>query len=437
MKKYPTQASGKSHKAGSKNKPATTEKKVPKLKERMEEYAALLIKRGVNLKPGQTLILSAPLEGAEFAHICMRKAFEAGAKDVIVKWADNTGGEIRMRHASLETIKEVPAWVAASYNDYANADALFLALDTEFPPPVGLDPAKLGASRVARMQATQEFSDARMKGIVRWNIASVPTLPWASLVYPELSAKKGLEALWHDVLTCTRSLEGDPIEQWDTHVKRNNVYRDKLNQSNFKELHFKNKLGTDLVLGLPDGYHFAGSQETGADGTLYIANMPSEEIFSAPHRERVNGTVVASKPLFYNNVLVEGLKFTFKDGKVVDYSADTGAEIIEHLLNTDDGSRYLGEVALVPFDSTVQNTGKLFFTTLYDENAACHLALGESYPESLDGGMTMTKEELLEHGMNQSLEHVDFMFGTADMAITGVTHDGKEIAFYKKGNWAW
>lgn len=412
------------------------EKKVPNLAERLEVYADLLIKRGLNLQKGQTLIMSAPIEGAEFARIVMRHAYENGAKDVIVRWSDVPGGEIRMRYADLETVKEVPQWLADSYNEYANKDCLFLALDTEFPPPVGLDPEKLGAARVARMKATEKFSDARMKGIVRWNIASVATKPWASLVYPELSEDEGLEALWYDVLLCTRALEGDAIAAWDAHVKRNNEYRDKLNNAKFTELHFTSGLGTDLTIGMPEGYHFAGSQETGAFGDPYIANMPSEEIFAGPHRDKVNGVVYASKPLFYNNVLVEGLHFEFKDGVVANFGAEKGAEIIEHLLATDEGSKRLGEVALVPFDSTVQNTGKLFFTTLYDENAACHLALGESYPESLEGGMQMTKDELLSHGMNQSLEHVDFMFGTADMDITGTTPSGEQVPVFRAGNWA-
>lgn len=413
------------------------EKKVPNLNERLEVYADLLIKRGVALKEGQMVMLSAPIEAAAFAHTVIRHAYENGAKDVLVRWVDNTGAELRNRYASLEAIKEVPQWFADSYNSYAREDVVFLALDTEFPPPVGLDPEKLGAGRVARARATKPFSDARMKGIVRWNIASVATYPWASLVYPELDPEVGYEALWHDILHCTRSLEGDAIAAWDKHIETNNAHRDRLNEARFTELHFKSGLGTDLRVGLPEGYYFAGSQETGSDGDKFVANMPSEEIFSAPHRDKVDGVVVSSKPLFYNNVLVEGLKFTFKDGVVVDFSADKGSEIIEQLLATDEGAKRLGEVALVPFDSTVSNTGVLFYTTLYDENAACHLALGESYPESIEGGLEMSTEELLAHGMNQSLEHVDFMFGTEDLSIVGKKADGSEVLIFKDGNWAW
>lgn len=413
------------------------EKRVPNLNERLEVYADLIIKRGVNLKEGQFVILSAPIEAADFAHIVQRHAFENGAKDVLIRWADNKGAENRVRYASLDTIKDVPQWLADSHNTYANENTVFIAIDTEFPPPVGLDPEKLGAGRVAMMKATKPMSDARMKGIVRWNIVSAATKEWASLVYPELSSEEGLEALWHDVLLCTRTLEGDALAAWDAHIARNNEYRDKLNEARFTELHFTSGLGTDLHVGLPEGYYFAGSQETGANGERFVANMPSEEIFSAPHRMKVNGKVIASKPLFYNNVLVEGLRFEFKDGEVVDFAADKGVEIIEQLLATDEGAKRLGEVALVPFDSTVQNTGKLFYTTLYDENAACHLALGESYPESIEGGLHMSEEELLASGMNSSLEHVDFMFGTADLSIIGIKADGEKVQVFKEGNWAW
>jgi aminopeptidase len=403
---------------------------------KLKAYAELLIKRGVNLRSNQVLLMAAPLEGAHFAHIVMEAAWAAGAKDVIVRWGDNTAGELRLRHAALQTLTDIPAWLADSYNSYATEDCVFLALDTEYPPPQGLDPEKMSASRLARMQATEPFTQARMKGVVRWCIGSVATVGWASLVYPELSADEGLAALWHEVLFCTRCLEDDPVAAWDVHIARTNAYRDKLNAARFTELHFVSELGTDLRVGLPEGYRFAGSQETDSHGDPFIANMPSEEIFSAPHRERVEGVVVASKPLFYNNTLIEGLRFTFSKGKVVDFSADTGTEIIGKLLATDEGSSYLGEVALVSYDSTVSQTGKLFYTTLYDENAACHLALGASYPESISGGLTMSREELQDAGMNQSFEHVDFMFGTAGLTVVGVDAVGNETRVFEKGVWA-
>ena len=403
---------------------------------KLRAYAELMVKRGVNLRPGQVLMLSAPIEAASFAHTVMEVAWKAGAKDVMVRWGDNTGGELRLRHAALDVLTEVPRWLADSYNDYATEGCVFLALDTEFPPPAGLDPTKMSASRVARMQATEPFTEARMQGIVRWCIGSVATVEWASLVYPELGSEEGLAALWRDVLFCTRCLEDDPVAAWDAHIARNNGYRDKLNAARFTELHFTSELGTDLRVGLPQGYYFAGSQETDSHGDPYIANMPSEEIFSAPHRERVDGVVVASKPLFYNNTLVEGLRFTFEGGKAVNFSADAGAEVIEKLLATDAGSAHLGEVALVPAESLIARTGKLFYTTLYDENAACHLALGASYPESITGGLEMSKVELEAAGMNQSLEHVDFMFGTPDLHVIGVDASGLETVVFDHGTWA-
>jgi len=410
---------------------------IKNFEEKLEAYANLIVARGVSLSKGQHVIISAPVEAYDFARRVQKVCFEQGAKDVMVRWSDNTGSELRFRHATLEALTDIPQWLADSYNDYAREDVVFIALDTEFPPPAGLDPEKVSAARIARMKAIEPFSKSRMNAIVRWNIASVATVEWASMVYPELSEKAGLEALWHDVLSCTRCLEGDPIQAWDAHVATNNVHRDKLNDAQFTELHFESELGTDLHVGLPKGYRFCGSQEIGSDGTLFIANMPSEEIFSAPDRLRVNGIVVASMPLLYNNEKIEGLQFEFKEGKAVSFSADTGEEMIKHLLATDEGSSYLGEVALVPHDSTVSNTGKLFYTTLYDENAACHLALGEAYPDTVEGGLEMSQDELIAAGLNHSLEHVDFMFGTPDLSITGITETGEKIPVFTHGNWAW
>ena len=410
--------------------------RVDNLEQRLEKFAELIIAKGVNLQPGQTVILAAPIEGAEFARTIMRVAFERGAKDVMVRWADQRGGEIRVRHAAMDVLTDVPQWLADSYNDYANEDTVFLALASEFPPAKDLDPDKLTASRVARMKATKPMSDARMKNIVRWNIASVATAEWASLMYPDLSAEDGVAQLWYDILYCSRALGDDPIADWTAHITRNASYRDKLNEAGFTELHFTSGLGTDLRLGMPKGYHFKATEDHGTAGTPFIANIPSEEIFAAPHRDKADGKVVSSKPLFYNNVLVKGLWFTFENGVVTDFGADEGADIIEGLLSTDEGAKRLGEVALVAHDSAISQTEKIFFSTLFDENASCHLALGESYPASIEGGLEMTEDQLLAAGMNQSLEHVDFMFGTADLDIVGTTESGEKVQVFKGGTWA-
>jgi len=408
----------------------------PDFDKRLEAYANLIVKRGVSLEPGQIVILVAPVEAYEFARLVQQVCFEQGAKDVIVKWGDHDGAMLRLRHADLDVLTDVPQWLADSYNEYARGDVVFIALDTEFPPPDGLDAHKVAQSRIARMKATEPFTQARMKAIVRWNISSVATEAWASLVYPDLSPEQGLTALWHDVLACTRCLDEDPIKAWDAHVARNNAYRDKLNSANLVELHFENSLGTDICVGLPEGYQFNSTQEVGHDGTLFIANMPSEEIFTSPDRLRVDGTVVSSMPLMYNTVKVEGLRFTFKDGKAVSFTADTGEAAMKNLLATDDGSSYLGEVALVPHDSLVSRRGRLFYTTLYDENASCHLALGDAYPDTIKGGAQMTRDQLLEAGLNHSLEHVDFMFGTPDLKVTGTTQSGEMLPIFVDGDWA-
>ncbi len=407
------------------------------LSERKSAYANLVIKRGVNLKPGQKLILISPIQCAEFARLVQEEAYAAGASDVMVHWGDEKSGEIRLRNASMDVLTSIPAYQAAAQNDYADENTCWVGLLTTTPPPAGLDPEKISAWNKARMEAIAPMRDARMKNIVRWNLVAIPTPEWAGMVYPDLPADEALEALWKDVLVCTRTFEGDPIANWDAHVASSFANRDKLNEHRFTKLHFTSGIGTDLTVGLVDGYRFLATQEEGASGDPFIANMPSEEIYSAPHRDRVDGVVVCSKPLFENNVLITGLRFTFKDGIVVDFSADEGEETVARILDTDEGARHLGEVALVPFDSAVSNTGRVFYNTLYDENAACHLALGDSYPETIEGGLEMETDELKAHGMNKSLEHVDFMFGTEDLSIVGTTASGEEVVVFKDGNWAW
>ncbi|MDR1775422.1 MAG: aminopeptidase [Actinomycetes bacterium] len=410
---------------------------------RLKAYAELLIRRGVNLQPGQTLILAAPAEAYAFTRIVAQAAWDAGARDVSIRWSDTPAGEQRLRHASKETLTSVPEWISKSYNDYADRDTVWLALACEYPPPAGMDTDKTSAARIASIKAIKPFFDARLNGTVRWNIASVATRPWAQLVFPDMEPDAALQRLWHDILLCARCLQGEPtaaaaVQAWDAHIARNNAYRDKLNAAGFTELRFISGIGTDLVLGLPAGYHFVATEETDPEGIRYIANIPSEEIFAGPDRLRVNGKVVASMPLFYNFALIYDLWFEFRDGRVVDFGCDTEEhrEVVRQLLETDEGSRYLGEVALVPWGATVGATGHLYYTTLFDENAACHLALGESYPETIDGGVDMSDEQLLSAGMNKSLAHVDFMFGTADLEIVGVTADGAEIPVFSAGTWA-
>lgn len=406
---------------------------------RKRKYADLVVRKGVNIQPGQRMILMANTdpECVSLARMIQESAWAAGAADIMVHWADTESSNIKLRNASLEVLGTVPDYAAKAMNDYADADTVFVALLTTSPPPEGIDPEAVSTSVRARMAATKPMSDARMANIVRWNLIGVPTREWAGMVYPDRDTAEALEALWDAVLTTVRVDDGDPIANWDAHVARSFAHRDRLNAERFTELHFSNSLGTDLVVGLVDGYRFLATQETGADGIPFIANMPSEEIFSAPHRDRVNGTVVCSKPLFHNNVLIEGLRFTFENGKVVDFSAEAGAETMQRTLDTDEGARYLGEVALVPYDSAVNHTGLLYYNTLFDENAACHLAIGESYPETIEGGLEMDKDELKANGMNWSLEHVDFMFGTQDLRIVGRKADGSEMDVFVDGNWAW
>ena len=268
-----------------------------------------------------------------------------------------------------------------------------------------------------------------------WCVVSVPTRGWATKVFPEDTEEAAIEKLWQAIFQTVRIGEDvDTVAQWRQHTEFLQKAAAFLNAQKFVKLHYKNAIGTDLTVELPEGHIWSGGAEKSELGTAFVANMPTEEVFSLPKRDGVNGTVVASKPLNYNGNLIEGFKLVFKDGKVVDYSAEKGGEILKGLLETDAGASYLGEVALVPFDSPISQSGILFYNTLFDENASCHLALGKAYPTCIEGGEHMDSVTLLQHGVNDSLVHEDFMVGTQDLEIIGTTADGREIRIFEQGN---
>lgn len=269
----------------------------------------------------------------------------------------------------------------------------------------------------------------------QWSLVSVPTVAWAKKVFPLLSDDEAVEKLWEAIFAAVRVDEtNDAVADWAAHNARLAGYNQKLNDFNFKSLHFKNGLGTDLVVELVEHHHWAGGAELGQNGVVFNPNIPTEEAFTMPKKTGVNGTVVSTKPLNYQGRLVENFKLTFKDGAVVDFSAEKEEAALKNLLNVDEGSKYLGEVALISHNSPISNSGVLFLNTLFDENASCHLALGRAYPMNVKGGNDMNEEELLAAGANMSMEHVDFMFGSADMRIIGTRFDGSEVVVFDQGN---
>ena len=400
-------------------------------------YARLLIREGVNLQKGQTLVLSCAVDGAWFARLCAEAAYDAGCREVVMNWHDGPMDRMRYFRADDAVFDECPDWAADKANSLADAGAAFLSVTGEDPELLkGVDPDRMRRSSVAAGPKMKHFREMTSGNRVAWCVAAIPSPAWARKVFPDLPEEAGVRRLWEEILKAARSDRGSAEADWRAHSETLREHVAKMTAYNFKSLHYKNALGTDLTVELPEGHYWAGGTETCVtSGVVFSANIPTEEVFTLPKRDGVNGTVVASKPLSLRGNLVEGFRFTFKDGKIVELHAETGEEILRNATQLDEGASFLGECALVPCDSPISNSGILFYNTLFDENASCHFAFGSAYP-CITGADGMSEEELKVRGVNQSITHVDFMIGTPDLSITGTTHDGKEIPVFINGNFA-
>ena len=404
----------------------------------LKKYAELVVKVGVNLQPDQLLVINSPIECAEFARLIAKAAFEAGAHDVVVSWGDEELAHIRYAGGKKEIFTEFPEWKVRFYQDYAEQGAAFVSIAARNPEIFkDIEPEKLTLAAQAAGAALLEYRARLMNNENTWCVVSVPTAGWAQKVFPGLAEEEAQARLWQEIFRTVRiEPDKDPAEAWKKHIATLQKAAEFLNKKNFKVLHYSNSLGTDLTVELPEGHIWAGGAEKAATGVTFAANMPTEEVYSLPLREGVNGVVYASKPLIYNGSRIENFHLTFKEGRVVDFGAEIGEENLKELINMDEGSHYLGEVALVPYDSPISQSGILFYNTLFDENAACHLALGKAYPTCLKGGEKMDSVTLLQHGVNDSLVHEDFMIGTADLSIVGTTQEGEEVEIFRDGNFA-
>ena len=407
-------------------------------KELLQKYAQLVVKVGVNLQQDQILVINSPIECADFARTIAEEAFAAGAHDVVVSWGDELLAHIRYAGGKKELFTEFPEWRRKFYTDYAEQGAAFVSIAARDPEIFkDIDPEKLKLSQQAAGAALLEYRARLMNNRNTWCVVSVPTRSWAQKVFPAVSADEAVAKLWQAIFKTVRIEAGaDPVAAWREHIAFLQKAAKFMNDNAFVSLHYTNGRGTDLTVELPEGHIWAGGAEDSELGVQFAANMPTEEVYTLPKREGVNGTVAASKPLNFNGNLIEGFKLTFQEGKVVDYSAEKGEEILKGLLETDEGARYLGEVALVPYDSPISQSGILFYNTLFDENASCHLALGKAYPTCIEGGESMDSVTLLQHGVNDSLLHEDFMIGTRDLDIVGTTKDGRQVQVFKDGNFA-
>lgn len=403
----------------------------------LRQYAQLIVKTGVNIGEGQTLVIGSPIECAPITRLIAETAYDAGAREVIVNWKDEQLSKIRFIKGADEIFDEFPSWQHDLYMTNVRKGAAFISIAASDPELMkDVDPDRMIRSHKAGSQALREYYERMMSNQNAWCVISVPTAAWAGKVFPELAEEAAVEALWDAIFKAVRADQPDPVAAWNDHKALLKKNIDILNNSRFQSLQFRNSLGTDLTIELPEGHIWSGGSDATPEGREFIANMPTEEIYTLPKKTGVQGKVVSSMPLNYNGSLIQGFSLTFKDGCVEAFTAEKGYEILKRLLDSDEGARYLGEVALVPYDSPISNTGILFYNTLFDENASCHLALGKAYPSSLQDGDKMTKEALSVAGVNDSLIHEDFMIGTADLEIDGITADGQRIAVFRNGNFA-
>lgn len=401
-----------------------------------EKYAELALRTGVNLQKGQALMINSSIEGADFTKIVAKKAYELGAKDVHINWGDDDLTLWKYQYAPDEVIGEFPEWRVKLHDMYAEDGAAVLSIRSTNPDLLkDIDPTKVAKANKAAAQAMTNFRKYTMNDKITWSIISIPTGDWAQKIFPDKSREEAIASLWEAIIKIVRVDQEDPIKAWDEHNETLKTAREVLNDKNYKKLVFKAP-GTDLEMELPEGHIWKGGSAVSEKGITFNPNMPTEEVFSMPHKYGVNGTVSSTKPLNYGGSLIDNFTLTFKDGKVVDFKAEQGEDTLKHLLETDEGASRLGEIALVPHESPVSQSGLLFYNTLFDENASCHVALGKAYPTNVKGGSAMSDEELDKAGVNDSLTHVDFMFGSEQLDIDGVKADGTTEAVFRNGTWA-
>ncbi len=400
------------------------------------DYARLIVEVGVNVQKGEPLVISSPIEGADFVREMAKIAYEKGVIDVYVNWTDDILTRLKYENAPLSVFENFPKWKADALEDYAKKGAGFIYISAEDPQLLsGIDTNKIAAFNKSSGIALKEYRNYTMNDINSWCVVSIPSKNWAMRVFPELEEQTAMEKLWEAIFEATRMNTDDPVSAWRDHLNNLEKKVSYLNEKKFKSLHYYSSNGTDLNVELPDGHIWAGGGGNNSKGDYFVANMPTEEVFTMPHKFGVNGVVFSSKPLNYGGNLIDEFKLVFENGKVIDFDAVKGKDLLEELLSMDEGAKYLGEVALVPYSSPIEKAGILFLNTLFDENASCHFALGKAYPINIEGGANMKNEDFSEFGVNDSIAHEDFMIGTRDLKIVGTTSEDIDIVIFKDGEW--
>ena len=405
--------------------------------ENLKKYARLIAETGVNVQDNHTVVLQISVDQAPLARLITEEAYRLGAAEVIVQWSDETIQREFLAHAATDRIENVPQYKIDQTDDWIAKGASRISVVSSNPDALaGVDAQRVAAFQTANGKALVNLRKATQANKVSWTVVAAASEGWAAKVFPELAtSEEQVDALWNEIFKTTRIYEENPVIAWDIHDKKLQENAAELNEQQFTALHYTAP-GTDLTIGLPKNHLWEGAGSYNARGEEFMANMPTEEVFTAPDSRRVDGYVSSTKPLSYAGTIISGMKFTFKDGKVVDFSAEQGEEALKNLLAIDEGAKHLGEVALVPDPSPISQSGLIFYNTLFDENASNHLAFGSAYAFNLQGGTEMSEEELAEAGLNRSQTHVDFMVGSDKMNIDGIKEDGTIVPVFRNGDWA-
>jgi aminopeptidase len=401
----------------------------------LKKYAEVIVEVGLNLQKGQRLLISAEMNTVSLVREVVKKAYQKGSPLVTVLWNDEILHKIRHQYAPRDSFAELETWLADGLLESAKNGSAFLSVSGGDPELLkGQDPELIGIEAKTRAEHYKPASEYITGGANQWCVVSPPTPKWAAKIYPEKSEKEAEAQLWEVMRKLCRLDSDNPVEIWKKHLAELEKRQLYLTEKQFDALHFRGP-GTDLHIGLTKNHLWAGGGDKTANGISFAPNIPTEEVFSMPHKERVDGTVRSTKPLNFFGNLIEDFSLTFAEGRVVEFQAKKGKDSLAKLLEMDEGASRLGEVALVPHRSPISESGLIFFNTLYDENAACHLALGKAYLSNIRGGTEMSKEELTAAGVNDSIIHVDFMVGSDRIDIDGIDENGKVTPLMRGGAW--
>ncbi|MFD0671384.1 aminopeptidase [Cohnella sp. GCM10027633] len=406
------------------------------LNAQLSKYAELIVKVGVNVQPGQPVFLTGSVEMAQLVRLVAEQAYAAGASNVHVEWTDEALSRLKYEKAADEVFTRYPEWETAKRDEFVKNNGVFISIISPNPDLLkGIPTERISNFQKASGHGLREFRRATQADKVSWSVVAASTKGWATKVFPDVDEETAVAKLWEAIFASVRLNAPDPVEAWRLHNDTLHAKSDWLNGQRFAKLSYRAP-GTELSVELPEKHLWVAASSTNVHGTPFMANMPTEEVFTVPNKTGVNGYVSSTKPLSYGGNIIDGFKLTFEEGRIVKVEAEQGQEILQKLVDSDEGSHYLGEVALVPHQSPISQSNVLFLNTLFDENASNHFAIGSGYAFNVKGGKEMSPEELEAAGVNASITHVDFMVGSGAMDIDGVRADGTVVPVFRQGNWA-